>query len=184
MDAQPPLPAVIYAAYSAEINENMLQRAINAATNIMQRGGKEVHLMFQSAGGFIGDGIALHNFFKALTLDVTIYNTGTVSSMGVIAFLGIPKRRVNKHATFMIHRSHRSLERATAAKLEEAAASLRIDDARVEAILREHITLSEEQWEELNYNDLTFTAEEAIKAGFAQEIADFAPPPATSIFTF
>ena len=93
MGAAPGLPPVIYAALSAEINQDSLQRTINAATNIMQNGGKQVHLMFQSGGGFIGDGIALYNFFKALTLDVTIYNTGTVASMAAVAFLGIPSAR-------------------------------------------------------------------------------------------
>jgi len=182
--ATPQLPPVIYAAFSGEINQETLQRTINASTQIMGAGCKEVHLMFQSGGGYIGDGIALYNYFKALTLDLTIYNTGSVASMASVAFLGIPKRRVSKHATFMLHRSHRTLQGATAAKLEEAAASLRIDDARTEAILREHIKLTDHQWQELNYNELIFTAEDALKIGFAQAIADFTPPPGTVIFTF
>jgi ATP-dependent Clp protease protease subunit len=167
-----------------QIDQTSVQRLINAATNVMQQGVKQVHLLFQSNGGFIGDGICLYNFLRAITtLDITIYNGGSVSSMGVIAFLAVKERRTSKHGTFMIHRSHRSMEHATAAKLEEAAASLRIDDARVEAILREHITLTPEQWEELNYNDLTFNADDSVKIGFAQAIAEFAPPPGANIFT-
>jgi ATP-dependent Clp protease protease subunit len=103
--------------------------------------------------------------------------------MGAIAFLAIKKRKVSRYGTFMIHRSHRNVERGTAAKLEEAAASLRIDDARVEAILREHITLTPEQWKDLNYNDLTFNAEDSVRIGFAQEIAEFTPPPGANIFS-
>jgi ATP-dependent Clp protease, protease subunit len=180
----PALPQTVYVVFSGQIDQTSVQRLINAATNVMQQGVKQVHLLFQSNGGFIGDGICLYNFLRAITtLDITIYNGGSVSSMGVIAFLAVKERRTSKHGTFMIHRSHRSMEHATAAKLEEAAASLRIDDARVEAILREHITLTPEQWEELNYNDLTFNADDSVKIGFAQAIAEFAPPPGANIFT-
>src|ERR1039458_8912949 len=124
----PQLPETVYVVFSGEINQESVQRIINAATNVMAQGVRTVHLLFQSGGGYISDGICLYNFFKALTLDVSIYNGGGVSSMAAIAFLGIPKRRASKYGTFMIHRSHRTMEGATAAKLEEAAASLRIDD--------------------------------------------------------
>jgi ATP-dependent Clp protease protease subunit len=137
--------------------------------------------MFQSHGGFIGDGIALYNFYRAFTTPLTLYNTGSVDSIAVIAFLGAKDRKVSKYATFMIHRSHRTMQAATAWQLEEAAASLRIDDARTEAILRAHITLDDTQWKALNYNDLTFNAEQAVEIGMADEIAEFVPPTSESI---
>jgi len=83
----------------------------------------------------------------------------------------------------MIHRSHSSPSGATAAKLEDIARSLRIDDARTEAILRNHIQLSPEQWERLNYENLTFSAVDSVAIGFAEEIADFAPPAGARLFT-
>ena len=180
----PALPQTVYVVFSGQIDQMSVQRLINACTNVMGQGVKEVHFLFQCSGGFIGDGICLYNFLRAITtLDITIYNGGSVSSMGVIAFLAIKKRRTSKFGTFMIHRSHRTIEHATAAKLEEAAASLRIDDARIEAILRKHITLTPEQWKELNYNDMTFNAEDSVRIGFAHEIVEFTPPPGANIFT-
>ena len=180
----PALPQTVYVVFSGQIDQMSVQRLINACTNVMGQGVKAIHLLFQCSGGFIGDGICLYNFLRAITtLDITIYNGGSVSSMGVITFLAIKKRRTSKFSTFMIHRSHRTMENATAAKLEEAAASLRIDDARTEAILREHITLTPEQWEELNYNDMTFNAEDSVRIGLAQEIGEFTPPPGANIFT-
>jgi hypothetical protein len=83
----------------------------------------------------------------------------------------------------MIHRSHSSPQNATAVKLEDIARSLRIDDARTEAILRNHIKLTVEQWGRLDYENLTFNAEDSIKIGFAQEIGEFTPPPNSKIFT-
>jgi len=178
----PPPPTEVYAIFSGQIDEASVQRIIHGATSVMGQV-ERIHLLFQSNGGFIGDGICLYNFFRALTLDLIIYNGGSVSSMAAIAFLGVKKRKTSKYATFMIHRSHRTAQAATAAKLQEAAESLRIDDARTEAILRNHIGLSDEQWTALNYKELTFGAEEAVKIGFADEIAEFTPPPGARIFT-
>jgi hypothetical protein len=35
----------------------------------------------------------------------------------------------------------------------------------------------------LDYENLTFNAEDSIKIGFAQEIGEFTPPPNSKIFT-
>jgi ATP-dependent Clp protease protease subunit len=177
-----PLPKEVYAIFSGEINGASVQRIINGVTSVMGQV-EHIHLLFQSNGGYIGDGICLYNFFRALTLDLIIYNGGSVGSIAAIAFLGAKTRKTSKFGTFMIHRSHWSANAATAARLQEAAESLRIDDARTEAILRNHIILSDEQWTALNYKNLTFGAEEAVKIGFAIEIAEFTPPPGARIFT-
>ncbi|MBZ5586918.1 MAG: ATP-dependent Clp protease proteolytic subunit, partial [Acidobacteriia bacterium] len=126
----------------------------------------QLHVLFQSGGGYIADGICLYNFFRALTLDLTLYNGGSVSSIAAIAFLGAQHRKTSRFGTFMIHRSHSSPQNATAAKLEDIVRSLRIDDARTEAILRNHITLTQQQWNALNYENLTFSAEDSVRCAF------------------
>ena len=73
------------------------------------------------------------------------------------------------------------MQRATAAQMEEAAAGLRIDDARTEAILRAHIQLDQHQWKSLNYNELVFGADESVRISMADEIGEFAPPSSESI---
>ena len=66
-------------------------------------------------------------------------------------------------------------------QLEEAAASLRIDDARTEAILRAHIAFADEQRQALKNNDRIIDAEQAVTLGMADEIAEFCPPASESI---
>ena len=46
-----------------------------------------------------------------------------------------------------------------------------------------HLKFTPEQWEELNYNDMTFNAEDSVRIGFAEEIGEFTPPPGANIFT-
>ena len=47
-----------------------------------------VHLLFQSNGGTVGDGLCLYNFFRSLPISLTFYNTGSVASVAAIAYLG------------------------------------------------------------------------------------------------
>src|SRR5882672_2383880 len=121
MGANPqPLPPVVYATFSGEINQDSVARIIKGVTSVMGQV-THLHVLFNSTGGFISDGICLYNFFRALTLDLTLYNGGSVSSIAAIAFLGAHHRKTSTYGTFMIHRSHSSPQGATASKLEDIA---------------------------------------------------------------
>ena len=142
-----------------------------------------VHLLFQSYGGTVGDGVCLYNFFRMLPIDLTIYNAGKIESIATIAYLGAKYRKTNAHATFMIHRTNTTPPLTTASRLQALAKGMLIDDARTEAILREHLDLSPEQWADREDDqDVTFTAPEAIRIHLAHEIGDFAPPHGTRLY--
>jgi ATP-dependent Clp protease, protease subunit len=51
-----------------------------------------------------------------------------------------------------------------------------MDDERCEAILRANVNLTQEQWAVHKSSDLWLRAEEAVSAGLATQIDDFAPP--------
>jgi ATP-dependent Clp protease protease subunit len=138
--------------------------------------------MFQSTGGYVGDGICLYNFFKSLTIDLTIYNAGFVQSIAAVAFLGAKKRKTSARATFMLHRATNSPQFATATRLQAVADSVILDDRRIESILKEHLALTPEHWTNMNHHDFIFSGEEAIKLKMAHEIGEFSPPPGTQIF--
>jgi ATP-dependent Clp protease protease subunit len=182
MTIAPQPPTEVYAAFAGEINTQSVQRLIQGTTTAIAQKLSHIHLLFHSPGGFIGDGVCLYNYFRALTIDLTLYNAGSVSSVAVLAYLGAKERKTSAHATFMIHRPHLSPQLATADRLQALAQSLTIDDVRTEAILRQHITMTEDRWNAHKIADLWFTADEAVKCGLAQEIGEFAPPPGTQIF--
>lgn len=172
---QAALPSDVYATFCGGIDQASLQRLFAGFATAMEAKVGHVHLLFQSTGGYVNEGIALYNYFSTLPIPLTLYNAGGVSSIGTIAYLGAQKRKVSAHATFMIHRTYRQ-EFATAARLKTATQNLVIDDQRTEAILRKHVTLTDEQWTALDYQDVMLNATDAIKAGFAQELGEFAPP--------
>lgn len=182
---QPNPPQEVYGVFCSSIDQASTQRifqsmatATNPALNVTH-----VHLLFQTTGGVVGEGVALYNFFKAYPLPFTIYNVGSVLSIGTIAYLGAKVRKTSAHALFQIHRTGASAQSATAADLKGRIESLNIDDARTESILREYLKLSSEQWSQLSGGvDVSFSGEEAVKVGLATEVGDFAPPAAKQLF--
>jgi ATP-dependent Clp protease protease subunit len=93
-------------------------------------------LLFQSNGGLVGDGICLHNFFRALPIELTLYNVGSIASIAVTAYLGAKHRKASAYAAFMLHRTYASPQAATSDRLHAIAQSVSLDDERTEAILR------------------------------------------------
>lgn len=172
----------VFATFSGQINEDSTQRIFKAFANATVNQVTHLHLLLESYGGYVGDGVALYNFFKSFPIGLTIYNTGTIQSMAVIAYLGATKRKVSASAAFMIHRSVLVQLPANAAGFEAIAKSKSIDDSRTESILREHLKLTSDEWKLLNYMDLHFSAEEAIKNGLAQDIGEFSPPPGALLY--
>ena len=179
----PAAPHDIYAVFVDDINQANSNRIVNGITGAMAQGNKHARVMFQSWGGFVGDGVMLYNFFRALrTLDLSLYNAGQVASAAVIAFLGAKRRVATKSSIFMLHKSHNSPQFATAAKLEQLAANLTIDDERTEGILKAHIKMPDELWKRHESADLYLTGDEAVKFGIATELGDFSPPAGAQIY--
>jgi ATP-dependent Clp protease protease subunit len=181
------LPAIpqpdMYAVFAGDMNEEALQRFFVGLAPAQTTNVQRFHVLFQSNGGTVGHGIALYNFFQSLRFDVILYNCGIISSMGVIAYLGARKRNVSTHASFMIHHvSMRGVERAPATVLQALADAIVVDDRRTEAILRKHVTMPDDRWDYFNKHDLTLTAEDAVKYGFADKIAEFIPPVGSRLY--
>jgi ATP-dependent Clp protease protease subunit len=186
LPSPPPLPSdvppVVYAVFSDNINQATVQRIFFNFAVGMANKVTHIHLLFQSSGGFVGDGICLYNFFKSLPIDLTIYNVGAVQSAAVISYLGAAKRKTSSRAIFMVHRTTIGAQTATAARLKGTTKMLSLDDVRTESILREHLKLADEEWTALDYQDVFFSGEEATKNGIADEIGEFSPPSGTQIF--
>lgn len=178
----PKLPDEVYAIFCGGIEQATGQKVVNSLTIAMGGGVKHVHLLLQSAGGYIGDGVFLYNLFRSVPIELTLYNTGQISSAGVVAYLGAKHRKTTRNATFMLHRSTNSPQFATATKLNHVAKSLVLDDQRVEAIAREHIKFPPELWAALEHHDVYVSGEEAVQFGIADEIKEFAPPAGTQVF--
>jgi ATP-dependent Clp protease protease subunit len=178
----PPLPEVVHAIFCGDIAQVTAQKVVNGLTFAIGAKVKHVHLLFQTAGGYVGDGVFLYNLFRTIPIELTLYNAGQISSAGVIAYLGARNRKTTRNATFMLHRSASSPQFATSAKLQHAAKTLVLDDERTEAIIRDHVKFSPELLKQLEHHDIYVSGEEAVEFGLADEIMEFGPPAGLQVF--
>ncbi len=138
---------------------------------------KRVHLLIQSPGGNANEGIFLFEYLQSLPIEVLAYNCGHVGSAAVTAYLGAHKRIVSPHATFMVHKAttpHGAIYNAPTA--QAVVDNLKVENGRIEAILKERVKLTRKQVRIFNSPaDVILTAQEAIETGMAHEIGHFKP---------
>jgi ATP-dependent protease ClpP protease subunit len=179
-----PLPTKeVYALFAGDIDQLAVQRLANGIASASSNSVTHLHLAFQTRGGTPHDGVALYNLFRAAPIDFTLYNIGSVSSAGVIAYLGATRRAASTHATFMIHRTMSPAIGATSERLHAMAQSVILDDARTAAIYAAaKLILTPEQEATHKVADLWLSAEEAKTANLATEIKEFATPKGTQLW--
>jgi ATP-dependent Clp protease, protease subunit len=176
------LPAELYGLFAGAIDQLAVQRFHNALTIATQGGVKKVHVLFQTTGGYVGDGISLYNLFRVSPVEIALYNVGSIQSVGVIAYLGAAERLASQYGAFMIHRAYLSPVAATSDRMSAASGQLSLEDARTEAIFKNTAEIPQEKWEQHKYADVWFSADDAVKYKVAHKIAEFAPPPNTRLF--
>lgn len=182
MPDAPNLPESVYGVFCGTIDQANAQKVVNTLAVAMGAKVKHVHLLFQTTGGYVCDGVFLYNFFRAIPIELTFYNAGQVSSIGVVAYLGAKGRKTAKSASFMIHRSTNSAQFANAASLQHMSKGLILDDQRTEDIIRAHVNFPPEVWENIHHHDIYVSGEDAVKFGMADAVGEFAPPEGAHVF--
>jgi ATP-dependent Clp protease protease subunit len=178
---QPKVAEEIWATFCGDVNAANVAKLIGGMVTVSAQGTKRLHILFQSWGGFIGDGVLLYNTLKIFPMEITFYNAGQVASAATLAYLGAHRRKTTANAIFMIHKGSNSPNGAGAGKLKAVAANLGMDDARIESILRDKLRLPEDLWTQFLYHDVFLSGDDAVKYGMADEIGEFSPPAGQSI---
>lgn len=162
---------------SGDVNSDMVHRVFEAVSSMTARGIETAHVLLQSNGGYVSDGLCLYNFMSNAPVKFVMYNAGAVASIAVILYLGGAQRYASETARFMVHKSHATASPgARPDALKIIVDGLRADDARTEQILRKHVVFTPEHWAVHEYSDLHLTAREAKAVGLIDDVADFAPP--------
>jgi ATP-dependent Clp protease protease subunit len=162
---------------SGDVNSDMVHRVFESVAAMAADGIDTAHILVQSNGGYVSDGLCLYNFLANSPVEFVMYNGGAVASIAVIVFLAGKRRYASDTARFMVHKSHATASPgARPDALNIIVEGLRADDARTEAILRRHIVLTPEQWAIHQYSDLHLTSRDARTARMIDALSDFAPP--------
>ena len=177
----PDTPKELYGMFAGPIDQAAAQRISNAMSLAINNRVEGIHLLFQSGGGNVGDGIYIFNLFRSLPISLTLYNAGSIASIAVIAYLGAAKRITTSNATFRVHR-YFSPVGATSGKLQSADNTAILDEKRIESILQSKLKLPEDKLKLRSVADLSLSADEAVAAGLATSIGDFMPPKGQLMF--
>jgi ATP-dependent Clp protease protease subunit len=162
---------------SGDVNSDMVRRVFDAAADMTEDRVTTAHVLIQSNGGYVSDGICLYNFLSKLPFRLVTYNAGAVASIAVTLFLSGSKRYASDTARFMVHKSHATASPgARPDALKIIVDGLRADDLRTEQILKSHVNLTEEHWAIHAYSDLHLTSHDALGVGLIDAVRDFAPP--------
>lgn len=129
----------LWATYCGDINAANVSKFVGGLTVVANNGTKRVHILFQSWGGFVGDGVFLYNALKKLSIEIVLYNAGQVASAATLAYLGAHSRKTTANAVFMIHKGTSNPNAAGADKLKAVADNLAIDDIRNEGSQRSRL---------------------------------------------
>jgi ATP-dependent Clp protease protease subunit len=167
----------VWCTLSGDVNSDMVHRVFDAVAEMTHEGIERAHILVQSNGGYVSDGLCLYNFLGNSPIEFVMYNGGAVASIAVIMFLSGKRRYCSETARFMVHKSHATASPGSRPDaLNIIVEGLRADDARTESILRKHIELTPQQWEVHQYSDLHLNSADAKIAGMVNDVVDFAPP--------
>lgn len=170
-------PKEAWFTLSGDVNSDMVHRVFEAVSAMTEDGIETAHVMVQSNGGYVSDGLCLHNFLANSPITFVMYNGGAVASIAVTLFLAGTRRYCSETARFMVHKSHATASPGSRPDaLNIIVEGLRADDARTESLLRKSVELTPEQWAIHQYSDLHLNSRDAKAAGLVHDIADFKPP--------
>jgi hypothetical protein len=121
----------VYASFAGGLDQAATGRLFNAYSIASQKQVPEIHLLFQTTGGNVSEGVVLYNFIRNFPIPTSIYNGGGVNSAGVILFCGAQHRYASAHATFLIHSTYLgNVSAAHSGILYGLADSIALDDER------------------------------------------------------
>ena len=170
-------PAPAYFGYTGMIEPGGVGRIAGALNSAVNGGVEEVHLTFSSNGGYVADGVYLHNHIRALPLRLVIYNSGSVSSIAVAVFLAAAERWCSSHAMFMIHPTTRgSPEGMSARRLQSTLDAALADDDRTDDILRQYAAIPDDVLAARRYSEVHIAPRQAVEWRLVQGVREFALP--------
>ena len=139
---------------------------------------QSIHLLIESPGGFLSDGLALYNDLRARArsgVTVTAEARGVVASAAVLPFLAADTRTMTTGTALMIHNPWSLLLLAGPADdiedaVTKAVAGLRSAEKTNRDVLVERTGASRQKVTTWLKEDTWFAPEDAVAAGFATAV--------------
>lgn len=175
-----------YIIFHGEINIQNTTRLIAACNQLVDDGAKHIYIAFSSNGGAINSGINLYNTLKAMNVEITIHNTGSIESVAVIVFFAGNNRYVSEQSRFLIHEPVRKFfanETLTAARLSELTQQLINDEKILSDLMEQNTSASKGTISRWFRKAKVIDSKTAIANSFASDIVEFRIPITSNIIT-
>lgn len=170
-------PAFI--SFSAEVVPQTTEALIQAVTNFVNQGFKEVHLLLSTPGGSVMHGITIYNILRGLPIKLITHNVGNVDSIGTVIYLAGEQRYACPQTTFMLHGVSFGTNTPIQffeKNLKERLASVQADQERIKAVYCDRAGINPEIAEAFFLGESTINANDAVAQGIAQEVRPVSIP--------
>ncbi len=169
-----------YLKFTNDISADSADKLEHTVVDLMNNGIQDVHLLLSSSGGNVDVGIELHNMLKALPINLTTHNIGTVDSIANVVFLAGKQRLATPNARFMMHGVVRTFRANAdgrvsldAGDLKSALQYIERDQRRIAETIAACSSMTVEQIiEVMDKEDTLYTPQEAQKLGLVHAVQE------------
>lgn len=171
-------------SFNSAINSQTASVLMGALAQCCNKQHKEIHVLLNTPGGSVQDGICLYNFIKALPQKVVMYNMGNVDSIGNVIYQAGNYRVCASDSSFMFHGIGFDVTgkaRFEQKDVRERLSGLANDQSKVSSIIARHSNMSKEELDTLFLEARFMKGSEAVKHGLADEVAEIRLPPGLPI---
>lgn len=173
-----------YFGYCGPIGFEAVTKICKAINQSSIEGYDDFVLSLDSFGGDISNGIYLYNHLKSTNINTIIFNTGGLSSIALVAFLGARRRLCSKNSMFMMHPvttppNHDGMSFEHLQSNIDAAIA---NDGRIHEILTECTSIPDAVLSKRKFSEVHITPNQALEYGVVHKIREFALPTGASAF--
>ena len=166
-------------SFNSQVNPATASPLMGVLAKAVTDGHDEIHLLLNTPGGTVGDGIAIYNFIRALHPQVITYNIGSVNSIGNVVYQAGNRRIASPVSSFMFHGVGFDIKssRFELKQLRERTDAIQNDQTMIADIMVRHTSLDTDAINKLFLEMAFLRAQEALDRGIADEVRDIHLPP-------
>ena len=132
---------------------------------------KPIKIYIDSCGGNLSDTFTVIDSIKMSKTPIIGICTGAAYSGGFFIFISCPKRIAYPHASFLFHEGSTS-NGGTASQFENYTAFYKRQLEQLKRVVLENTNISEDEYKDIKKDDIWYDAEDGIKKGFVDKIAE------------
>ena len=178
----------VYVNYCDSINEAKVKAIMGVLSEVINRERPDViYFLISSSGGLVEAGITLHNFLRALPVEIIMHNSGGIDSIANVIFLAADKRLASVHSSFLFHGLTWNFEAKTSLtknQLTEIMSNIEISESKISGIMTERTKLTDEDVKSLFHQGASKDASFALSKGVIGEIKNPEIPKGVNILSF